>query len=225
MSGPTFVNNGAFKQSVASSISPALPGSRTNGNLLLAFGKVAGSGAFTVSVSGSGWTTFTGGSINQGGAKAQLFAYRYVDGTEAAPTFSIASAAVLDAVVCQYTGVVGSSPIGAHNSNSSGGAQTTLTCNGVTSTANNSLAVIFECATGGSGAPGTPSGWSSETSDTTTDEYRVADLAIASSGTSSGNASVTYTSSTYTAFIFEILSTAPSTSVTVFKKLKQYLRR
>ncbi|MBR0799277.1 hypothetical protein JQ615_28195 [Bradyrhizobium jicamae] len=65
MPTPTFVDAGTYAAATAATITPALPGSRVNGNLLIAFAHYGGAppSAQTWAVS-SGWTVLA--SINQG---------------------------------------------------------------------------------------------------------------------------------------------------------------
>jgi hypothetical protein len=213
MPSPSFVNAGTFAFGTATSLSPGLPGSRVNGNLLVAYGKVnAGSG--TITVTGAGWTEPVGGDIAQGGTRPTMLAYRYVDGTEGQPTFHIGATSGLQAWVLQYTGVIasgGAAPIAdnpATNVTSTGSS--VVSCPAITTTANNSLAVSLMITGGGSGSLPTPSGWTSEAINNTISSNKWSDLVIATGGTSSGSPSVTFTQSNYTAFVFEIRSETPT---------------
>ena len=109
-SPPTFVNAGAMTSATtAPSGIPALPVSRTNGNLLIAYCR-SNSVANTLSVS-AGWTI--GYSTRQGNTRPSIVAYAYVTGSETAPTFtSSVGSDNFYAQVLQYAGAVSSSPFG-----------------------------------------------------------------------------------------------------------------
>jgi hypothetical protein len=105
---PSFVNatttNGATG---ATAGAVTLIGSRVNGNLLIAYVAVNGGGkTFAV---GGGWTI--GAQINDANSSA-AWAWRIVDGTEAAPTFSWTGAATWHGKMIQFTDNHASSPIG-----------------------------------------------------------------------------------------------------------------
>jgi hypothetical protein len=208
MTSPSFVNAGTYATATATSITPALPGSRTTGNLLVAFAHFAGSASpITWSVS-SGWTIFA--SLGQGGSRPMVLAYCYVTGAEAAPVFTQSGTAnTVSGQVLQYTGAVASSPIGNVSSNS--GVSGPITCPAIISTAANSLAVNALVTTT---QPGAPSGWSLETTTSSASgDPTISDLTVASAGSSSGATSVAASVSNYDNFIFEIRSQAPPAAV------------
>jgi hypothetical protein len=214
---PTFVNAGAMASfTVAASVTPVLPGSRVNGNVLIAPCRFCGSGAAgTVSVSGAGWVI--GASVNQAvNHRATVVAYRYVDGTEAAPTFtSTLGSNTFEAQVLQYTGVVASTPFGnttvgwfdGVNPNAfDGGANLPLRCPAMVSAHPGSvalnIAMINPLVTA---APSTPSGWTSHS--TTTQAANMSDMPLPVSGTSTGAISLPDTGiANWTEFIVEVRS-------------------
>ena len=109
---PAFVNSGSMTSVLAApSGTPALPVSRTNGNLLIAYCRSAGAtSANTLSVS-AGWTI--GYATRQGNPRPSIVTYCYVTGSETAPTFtSSIGNDNFEAQVLQYTGAIGSSPFG-----------------------------------------------------------------------------------------------------------------
>lgn len=224
MPAPSFVNTGARATNTGTSITPALPGSRVNNNILIAWADTTGTqvGTWSLAAGSASWTIFA--TTNQGGpGRAMVLAYRIVDGTEAAPQFNFTTTAVVEAQVRQYTGDYTPSPIGNVASNNQG-SSTTITCGAITTTAPNSLAVNI-ATTGGTGSGNIPVPGTYTAEDTLNSQYSAADLAIASSGGSSGATSVTYTSANYRVFTFEIRSQAPPAPLVAFSKLKHYLRR
>lgn len=226
MPAPTFVNTAARATDTNTTITPALPGSRVNNNLLIAWADVFGSqtGTWTLDATSvtNGWVIFD--SVNQGGQRPMVLAWRLVNGSEAAPKFNFTTTAIIEAQVRQYTGVYTPSPIGATAHNQNGGSSTVITCGAVTTTAANSLAVNI-ATTGNTGSGNIPVPGTYTAEDTLNSNYSAADLTIASSGSSSGATSVTYTSSNYRVFTFELRSQAPVVPLVVWPKLKQYLRR
>ena len=135
--GPTYVNSGALSVTAATSQTPALPSSRVNGNLLLATCSITSSLASPTW--SAGWNvveTWTIGS--QTGTKA----WRYVTGSETAPTISWTSGSTgTMAQVHQFTGVSQSSPIGASSHNSA--TSNSISTSAITTTASNSLIFNF----------------------------------------------------------------------------------
>jgi hypothetical protein len=203
---PSFVNaGGELYPGTPPTYTPALPSSRTTGNLLIAgcFGQSADSA--TYAVSGGTWAIF---ASNYGLGRPSALAYCYVTGSETAPTFTDSSGGTgppyAVSQVYQYTGVVASSPIG--NTSNNGTAGATWTCPGIVMTAANGLAINWDFSISG---PSTlPSGW---TSDHVGSWNSVNEKQIASQGGSSGSISASSSPfDNYKEFIFEIRSQAPT---------------
>jgi hypothetical protein len=226
MSGPTFVNAGTFAGTSSNTVTIALPGSRTNGNLLLAWVRAQGTTTLqtwsldSTSIS-NGWTLGST-TINQGGTRPMVFAWRLVDGSEAAPKFNITNSTTVIGQCNQYATPIYSTPIGNVSQNSNNTAVTTATCPAVTATSPNSLAVNID-ANFNSTAPPTPSGWSSETSSgSVSGAVRAADIALVNTGDSSGSISVTISSSTYGVFNIEIRSSSSSANATASQTVPDF---
>lgn len=201
MTAPTFVNAGTASDIEGGSGSPALPGSRVNGNLLIAYVGNGGSSGDSWSIS-AGWTVFE--TIQQSNAHF-TGAYRYVDGSETAPTFTYTGTAIGSFRVLQYTGVVASSPIGAIADNFASSGVTPATCGAITSTAPASLAVNICMGP----TAFVPTGWSSETSSAGDRATGISDKTLTSLGDSSGSISQAISPGTWTEVTFEIRSQAP----------------
>jgi len=145
---PAFVNSGAFQVKAASTtITPALPASRTNNNVLIAqLDLQLGGASGGPSAPGGGWTIFAtdNGGGTSGGDYCAL-AWRLVDGTEAAPVFSWTGSFISQAQIFQYSGNATPTPIGvsnnAHSPPTTGSA--TMTAASVTTTGNNSLLIAI----------------------------------------------------------------------------------
>jgi hypothetical protein len=136
---PTFVNAVATTGNTAgTSGSPTLVGSRANGNLLIALIQVqAGPKTFSV---GGGWTI---GGTQADTTMSSAWAWRYVDGSEAAPTFSWTTSNAWHAKMLQFHNVKSTSAPGAFASTSSTG--TAVSQSGITTSLDNSmvLALLF----------------------------------------------------------------------------------
>jgi len=202
--GPTFVNRGTFVgASSSTTISPPLPASLVNGNLLIAFGRFSFTNLSTVSLSGTGWTSFL--TINQGTSFATMFAYYIVDGAQGQPTFNWTASNAVNAGIVQYTGNAASAPIGNTSSNTAVTANTTVSTAAITTTCADSLAVNFIFSD--AALASTPSGFTLETNGlfaTYAIAYHLDDKAIATSGASSGAISESIASTTWTDALIEI---------------------
>lgn len=195
-----FVNNGIFTEATAASVTPPLPGSRVNGNLLVAWCRQAGTGTATLSVS-AGWTLCAQDS--QGASRPSVVAYSYVTGGESAPVFSSTITSIYDAVVLQFSGTDLVSPIGnvAHNS----GVTTPMTCNSISASGNSSVALNI-CQGSGAGVPPAPAGWSSiVSSNALVSPINISTLTLASIGNNTGLISVSYANTNYTEFNIELV--------------------
>jgi hypothetical protein len=140
MGEPALVNFGSAVQASSATGSASMPGSRVNGNLLLAYIHTARTGGVTFSI-GSGWTIPAGLHNNSANSSAAI-AWRYVDGTEADPSFTLSSSVFWDCQVFQYSGVQAVTPIGNTN-NATGIASSTITGASITSTQDNSTLVYM----------------------------------------------------------------------------------
>ncbi len=209
MTYPSYVNAGTFATDTNNTLTPGLPASRTNGNVLIAFVHYNGSSAtqtWSLDAGSTSWTIFA--SLNQGGSHPMVLAWRLVDGTEAAPKFNVGTANTICGQVYQYTGVV-ASPIGAISSHTAG-SSSTVTCPAITTLSDSSLAVNIVCIQD-STAIASPSGWNAEThTNSASGSPTASDLQIATTGSSSGSTSVTATVGGYDNFIFELFSQSPA---------------
>ena len=106
---PVFATAGAMSFATATTITPALPPSRTNGNLLVSWCRAANSTP-TLSLATTGWTVFT--NVSSGGSVVAV-AYAYVTGSEAAPVWSASASTNLQSWTMQYSNTAPSNPIGA----------------------------------------------------------------------------------------------------------------
>lgn len=159
MAAPTFVNAGAVAiQGFGTSIAPSLPASLVNGNLLIAC-------VFTHTFDKAmtwpaGWTQI--GLHNDTGDYSVEYRARIVDGSEGA-TISVTwtGNVAARAKIWQFTGNVNDvdAAIGATAEASAVSASSTITNPGLTSTADNSLAVLFAAMKSGVQVTGTPTGY------------------------------------------------------------------
>lgn len=148
---PTYVNVGAQTSATAAALSLTLPGSRVNGNLLIAFIGVNSPTSAGITWPG-GWTPI---DVNGGsGSPLAGWAYRYVDGSETNPSVSWTGSATCRGGIMQLSGTRSSSPIG-HTTKNFQVSTTTITCPELVPVSNNSLAFGIQ-HTGNSGVP---AGW------------------------------------------------------------------
>lgn len=192
----------------ATSRAPALPTTRTNGDLLIA---ICGSkNNATHSVSGTGWTKIA--QVNSGANWTVSLCWLIVNGSEAAPTISWTGSVACFAHVIQYSGT-SATPFGASNSNT--GTTSTHSCTQITTTGSNSMVVYLDGAAANT-ALATPSGWT-ENNDSGSTTGATRDTAgsktIASSGTGSGDISVTGANDAWVMWQYELLS--PATDLVV----------
>lgn len=136
MGVPSFVNDVGNSQGTGTSSTTNFPSGRVNGNLLIAFVQTPSGGGKTFAV-GGGWT-IPAGLTNSTANSSVAIAWRYVDGTEAAPVFTWTGSANWTSRVLQFTGVQAVTPIGNTN-NASAIASTTVTGASITSSQDNSL--------------------------------------------------------------------------------------
>jgi hypothetical protein len=208
---PSYVNAGTrANSSGATSLTPALPASRTTGNLLIAI--VGSKNNFTHTSSSAGWTKYD--QRNSGtGWTVSLWVYRRtqggVDGSEAAPAIAVGSSSVACfAQIIQFAGPFDPTDMlgGAVNVNT--GTTSTHTCNGIVTTADNSLVIYIDAAAANT-ALATPTGWTEELSNGSNTEATWnanGSKAIASRGTSSDNISVIGASAAWVMWQIELRS-------------------
>lgn len=200
MSAPVFQNDGGINGALGGTTATAsLPGSRSNGDLLLAECQVL-TGLKTI-VETSDW------HIEDDATDANTstcWAWRYVDGTEAAPNFSWTGSAVWHCKVVRYNGVASALAIGAKSNGK--GNSATLAIGAITTTQPDSTVVALLLDSGGGTIP-TPSGYTSESAFAdafASDKW--ADQAFPSAGSSSGAISLSISSVPWSGFLFELRS-------------------
>lgn len=189
MASPAYVTVGAADVTAgATSRSPGLPAGRSNGQLL-----IAGCGTKNNDVhtwTGTGWTKLD--QIDSGAGFTASLAWCIVDGAEATPVCSWTNSSAARAVMTSWSGVAGENPFdGANNSNT--GTGTTHSCTGVTTTRADSR-VIYIDLVNVSTLTATPSGWTENYdlgSGTSATRHVVGGKDIASSGSASGDISIT----------------------------------
>lgn len=183
-----FVNAGSETTVTLTTFTLSRPGSRVNGNLLIACTTIASSRSPSWS---AGWTPI--GSGNE-------FAYCVVTGSETDPTVTWTGSSTQTGRILQY-GIVNASPVGATNENQAQ-TGTTASCTAITTTANNSLCVAI--IIGLTGTPTTPSGFTSDTTQTGNMALRAASVLVPTSGSSSGAVSSTVTSGIWRVCLLEL---------------------
>lgn len=204
--GPSYVNSATpVTGSTAGTLTQILPGSRTNGNVLLAYLSISNSGTPSVTWPGD-WNAIETWTI---GGQTGSRAWRYVDGTEVNTVVSWTGGSTTASMtrMDQYTGAATINPIGAisHGSNTSSPVSSTQ----ITTTGPNSLVVNYVDA-GQPDPSSTPSGFTSRWTGWTGGNgfWNLCDSLIASSGTLSPSNSVPlYTTNTqWLDFQTELLS-------------------
>jgi hypothetical protein len=154
LSSPSFVNSGVFPVNAGlTSITPPLPSPRSNGNMLFAFCRVAGSPTIVV---GGGWTLVDN---FLGSGAANVWAWRIVDGTEAAPVFSWTGANTAMAMALQIAGASPSLPYGTVSH--AAGTASPITAPSITTAKSNSLILVYMASAGSTPLP-TPSGYANQ---------------------------------------------------------------
>ena len=207
MAVPSLVNSGGINSGNSTTASAPLPGSRVNGNLLLAFFQT-GSAVKTFGSLTSGWTFAT--AQVDGPSSSVRLAWRYVDGSETAPSVSWTGSTIWHAECIQLTGVQAVTPIGNTGTNSGNG--TTISLSGLTSSQDNSLVVaaLFEGAGATSAIP-LPISWSSLTVFTDGNACdRLIGGSLVDSGSTAENISVTISTGDWQAIGIEVLGSGSS---------------
>lgn len=188
MASPAFANFGSTSTgSGLNSRSPGLPTGRSNGDLLIGYSVVRNSDSHTWT--GTGWTKID--EVTQGAFTISL-AYCVVNGSESAPTVSWTTAASAYLRIARWTGTANESPFsGSHGHNAGNGATHSKT--GVTTTRADSRVIYLDFAAINTHLD-TPSGWT-ENNDTSNalaaTNVAIGGKDIASSGSASGDISVT----------------------------------
>lgn len=207
MALPTFVNLGTFGTfSAVATVTPALPGSRTNNNILFAYvnGATAGSKTFAV---GGGWTI--GDQKSDVGSQSTCWAWRLVDGTEAAPVFTWTGNMTGSAQVFQYTGNATVGPI--HLNNKAGAAaSTTLTIAAITTTVDNCRIIDILLTAAGQTIP-IPPDFTTRANSSSGGGYRWADGALGKAGTTPA-VSVAVTSTDWNSYGIALKGSGAGTS-------------
>lgn len=200
---PSYVNTGSITGSAGSTTAyvNAMMGGRVNGNLLLAFIQLQGAASKSISVDG----TWQIGDTLSDANGTSAWAYCYVTGSEAIPTFSWdGSTQAWHGQIFQFHDVHSVDPIGDIASNS--GSGTTLSVSAVTTTAVQSLVVGILFSDGNQVIP-LPSGYSNIAQ--FNDQYgddRIVSEGIATSGTDSDAVSVTISSGKWHGYLLELLA-------------------
>lgn len=209
MAAPTFVNAGALASpGFVSSISPSLPASLVNGNLLVAVMNCSSTNRDASFP--AGWSRI--GIVQSAGDYSLVFGAHIVDGTEGSTvTLTASGSGTLKARVYQFTGNDPASVAAAlHDSAVTVNANSaTFTNPGITSTQADSLAV---CLWGGNnGAPtGTPTGYGLLSNDTFIAGFA---QTLAGAGDTSDPISQALSATMrWGSYSFEILSPAASSS-------------
>jgi hypothetical protein len=214
MALPAFVSQGAQSTSAsATSLAPALPGTRTNNNVMIAFVTVSATGK-TFSA-GGGWTLFD--SINTGNMSGAYF-WRLVDGAEAAPTISWTGLAACQAQIFQYSGNDTTTPLGTGNKATANSSTTLTIASLATGAANTKLLALMAASTSQTiAAPSASAGiapygnYTNVTNNASANgSTRIVHGDIPDSGDSSDAISVTITSANWVSFGVEVRGTGTS---------------
>lgn len=206
MAAPSYLNVGTSAVSAgATSRTPALPASRTNGNILIAV--VGSKNNATHSISGSGWASLAS-QTNSGTGWTVSYWWRVVDGTEAAPTISWTGSVACFGQIVQYTRQNSdtAAPFGTIGTAGTG-TGATHTSTGFNSTRNNSLIIYLDAAIANT-AIATPTNWTERFdagSATSVTRFAGGDRTLTTSGSASGNISVTGAAAAWVQRQFELL--------------------
>jgi hypothetical protein len=203
MVAPSYLNAGTRRNQASGPTStPALPGSRSNGNLLIA---VAGSRASSLhTVTGSGWQLLD--RINTGNSWSSSIFWRIVDGTESAPTINLGGDNSFSQIL-QYNRADQDrlEPFGMLVRND--GTTNPHTTPGFITTRNNSRVIYLDFAANNT-AMATPSGWSErvDNGSLSGNTRNVAgDKLVATAGTASGAISVNGAAAAWVQYQIELL--------------------
>ena len=190
----------------AATLTPALPATLVNGNVLIAQIQVLATGK-TIATATTGWTI--GDSVNTGNMSA-AWAWTIMATGRVAPVFTWTGAAACQAQIIQYSGNA-ATPTGA-KAKATANASTTVTTNAITTTADNSLVLnILHTST-------------NQTIPLVADRTNITNVATADgstrqcfgqvgiSGSVTDNPSVTVTSANWVSFTIEVLGTGTGTA-------------
>lgn len=192
MAAPLYLNVGTRSQSAgAVTLTPALPASRSNGNILIA--TLASKNNATHATATGGWV-LVGTQTNSGASFTRSRWWRIVDGTEASPVFTWTGSVACFAQIEQYDrdNTDTAAPFGTIGT-AAPGTVATHTSTGFNTTRDLSL-VIYSDACAANTAVGTPAGWVENYDNgnaTGATNNAGGSKAVATSGTGSGNISVT----------------------------------
>lgn len=206
MAAPSYLNVGTAAVSAgATSRNPALPAARTNGNILIAV--VGSKNNATHSIGGTGWASLAS-QTNSGTGWTVSYWWRVVNGSEAAPTISWTGSAACFGQIVQYTRQNSdtTAPFGTIGTAGTG-TGSTHTSTGFNSTRNNSLIIYFDAAIANT-AIAQPTSWTERFdagSATSVTRFAGGDRAITTSGSASGNISVTGAAAAWVQRQFELL--------------------
>lgn len=199
-----YVSNGGIQQST-SVHTTVLPPSLANGNLLILYIKVRGFDATGPTIS-AGWNILDNIGIGGSGNKEVIY-WRYYQTGDAAPTVTIGSGQVIS-LMMQYSGMHPSAALVAGTKNSAASG-TTLTCAGINTTKANSRAIcmtVCEAAL----ASSVPAGYTNVSVgafQNSFSSFRITDVLLPASGSSSGAVSATQSVSVpWGVFVFEMKS-------------------
>ncbi len=202
---PTYVSAGTYVKGTTNSTSctPGLPGSRVNGNLLIAVAYTQDTNtSFTCTT--SGWTRAA--AFPSGNGSMAVF-WRYVDGAESAPVIAFgATSGQWQGQCFQYTTTKATSPI-LGSSFATRAANTTVVLAGITTTQLNSLVLTWIGVANTQTIP-TPSGYTGRVANAGTSPASsdmLADQYLAAPGTSTA-ISDTITSSGWGVVSLELLA-------------------
>lgn len=206
----TFVNNVARSSSGgATTTSPTLPGSRVTGNILIAFAGFKAAGTPTLTT-GPGWVVIDTQTV---GTWSAIVAWRRIDGTEAAPTFTSPGGSVANfSQALQMTGPDPNmvSPIGAKSANT--GSTSTHSVNALTTTRNASGVIYLDAAAANTALTSPGGVWTQDIdqgSATGATRDSMGHSYVATSGSSSGNISTTGANAAWVMWQIELLSSGP----------------
>jgi hypothetical protein len=174
-----------------------MPTSLVNGNVLVAFVQLPAAGSKTFSV-GGGWTI---GDTDAGGNAA--WAWRYVDGSQAAPVFSWGGASVAwHGQITQIQTVNATTAIGSFNKNN--GSVSPISVSAVTTTGLRSL-ILAILLKQGNEVISVPTSFSTvaQFNDATASD-RMAAETVAASGVASDTVSVAISNAVWQGFLIEI---------------------
>lgn len=216
MTAPVYLNTGTqVGDNGNTTLNPTLPGSRVNGNVLLAV--CASKNADTHSCATSGWVQWPSGVQFQYSTTLHVSFWIYeVNGSETAPSITWTNSSACLARIFQFTRAVRNlgETVGPTYSNNSGNGATHSTSSFNTS-ADNSLGVYIDIASANT-ALATPAGWT-ERSDTGSAlaamQLTIGDKSMPTSGGATGAISVTGANAAWIQIQLELLEPGTATYI------------